>query len=60
MRLFLLKHSITSVPAVCVPAGTTSRALANVFVNYAATKDVKLDQPAAAVVIEALEKTYAC
>jgi hypothetical protein len=60
MRLFLLRHSINSVPAVCVPAGTTSRALTNAFVNYASAKGVNLEQPAAAVVIEALEKAFSC
>lgn len=60
MRLFLLRHSINSVPAVCVPTGTTSRALTNAFVNYASSKGVNLEQPAAAVVIEALKKTFSC
>lgn len=60
MRLFQLRHSINSVPAVCVPAGTTSRQLTGAFVKYAATKGVNLEQPAAAVVIEALESTFAC
>jgi hypothetical protein len=60
MRLFQLRHSINSVPAVCVPAGTASRTLTGAFVNYASVKGVNLEQPAAAVVIEALEQSFAC
>lgn len=60
MRLFQIRHSISSVPAVCVPAGTTARTLTTAFVNHASTKGVNLEQPAAAVVIEALEKVFSC
>jgi hypothetical protein len=60
MRLFQLRHSINSVPAVCVPPGTTSRTLTGAFIKYASGKGVDLDQPAAAVVIESLENAFAC
>ena len=46
--------------AFCVPAGTSSRALSEAFVRHATSKGVDLEQPAAAVVLEALQNRFAC
>lgn len=45
---------------VCVPAGTSSRAMSEAFVTYASRKGVQLGKPAAAVVIDALEESFRC
>lgn len=62
MRLHKFAHPANSDVdvAFCVPAGTSSRALSEAFVRHATTKDVDLEQPAAAVVLEALQKRFAC
>ena len=62
MRLHRFKHPAGSDVdvAFCVPAGTSSRALSEAFVRHATAKDVDLEQPAAAVVLEALQRRFAC
>ena len=60
MRLYALRNPGESGVAFCVPAGTSSRALSEAFIQYAASKGVDLAQPAAAVVYEALQNRFAC
>jgi len=60
MRLYKFTFPAESDAAVCVPAGTSSRALSQAFVQHAASNGVDLERPAAAVVLEALQKGFAC
>ena len=60
MRLYKLRYSIESAASVCVPDGTSSRVMAQMFIRYATGKGVDLQQPAASVVLEALRKAFAC
>ena len=60
MRLYKVTFTTESIVAVCVPAGTSSHALSQAFVQHATSKGVDLDQPAAAVVLEALRHKFAC
>ena len=60
LRVYSQKFPSQMPNTLCVPAGTSSRAMSEVFVKYASKKDVALDQPAAAVVIAALGTSFAC
>ena len=62
MRLHNFTHPANSDVdiAFCVPAGKSSRALSEAFVRHATTQDVNLEQPAAAVVLEALQRRFSC
>ena len=60
MRLYKVTFTAESNVAVCVPAGTSSRTLSQAFVQHATSQGVDLDQPAAAVVLEALQHRFAC
>ena len=60
LRVYNLQFPSRMPKSVCVPAGTNSRSLSEAFVRYASKKGVALEQPAAAVVIEALSKSFAC
>jgi|SRR5210317_868681 hypothetical protein len=60
MRLYKFTFTAESNVAVCVPAGTSSRTLSQAFVQHATSQGVDLDQPAAAVVLEALQHSFAC
>ena len=58
VRLQQLRNPTRSL--FCVPAGTTARALAEVFVRHASGPGVDLDRPSASVVLEALAQGYPC
>ena len=60
LRVYSLQFPSQMSNTVCVPEGTSSRAMSEAFVKYASKKGVALDQPAAAVVIDALGKSFAC
>ena len=60
IRLYKFTYPTESKGAVCVPEGTSSRMLSQAFVQHATSKGVNLDQPAAAVVLEALQRRFAC
>lgn len=60
LRVYNLQFPSQMPNTLCVPAGTSSRAMSEAFVKYASRKDVALDQPAAAVVIAALGRSFAC
>ena len=60
VRLQQLRNSTTTRSLFCVPAGTTARALAEVFVRHASGPGVDLDRPSASVVLEALAQGYPC
>ena len=62
MRLHKFTHPADSDVdvAFCVPAGTNSRALSEAFIRHATKQDVNLEQPAAAVVLEALQRRFPC
>jgi len=60
MRLYKLTYPSDSDVEVCVPAGTSSRALSQVFIQHASSKGRDLEQPAAAVVLEALQQRFSC
>ena len=49
-----------SVFRICVPEGVSARKIAEGYVDYASAKQRSMDQPAAAVVIEALQDRYPC
>ena len=60
LRVYSLQFPSQMSNTVCVPEGTSSRAISEAFVKYASKKGVALDQPPAAVVIDALGKSFAC
>lgn len=60
MRLYKFTYPAGSDVAVCVPSGASSRTLSQAFVRHATSKGVDLEQPAAAIVLEALHKEFAC
>ena len=60
LRVYSLQFPSQMPNILCVPAGTSSRAMSESFVKYASRRDVALDRPAAAVVIAALETSFAC
>jgi hypothetical protein len=60
IRLYKVTFTAESNVAVCVPAGTSSRTLSQAFIQHATSKGVDLDQPAAAVVLEALQHRFSC
>lgn len=60
MRLFQFASSAGSGLTACVPSGTSSRALSQAFIQHATSKGVNLAQPAAAVVLEALQRRFPC
>lgn len=60
LRVYSQQHPYEMPKTVCVPAGTSSRSMSEAFVRYASKKGVALEQPAAAVVIEALGTSFAC
>ena len=60
MRLYKFTYPTESDVAVCVLASTSSRALSQAFIQHASSKGVDLEQPAAAVVLEALQQRFAC
>ena len=60
LRVYRLRFPSQMPESVCVPAGTSSRSMSEAFLKYASSKDVALDQPAAAVVIDALGASFAC
>ncbi len=60
LRVYQLRHPSETPALMCVPTGTSSKQMSEVFIRYAARKGVELEQPAAAVVIEALAEAYAC
>lgn len=49
-----------SVPRICVPEGVSARKIAEGYIDYANVRQRSMDQPAAAVVIEALRDRYPC
>jgi hypothetical protein len=60
LRMYRLKRSSQTPALMCVPIGTSSKQMKENFVRYASRKGVELEQPAAAVVIEALAESFAC
>jgi len=60
LRVNSLQFPSQMPKSICVPAGINSRSMSEAFVKYASKKGVALEQPAAAVVIEALSKSFAC
>ena len=60
MRLFQLGNPVESATRVCVPEGSSARVLSEAFIKHASAKGVDLGQPAAAVVLAALQKQFAC
>ncbi len=60
LRLYEYSFPVAPRVSVCVPAGTSSRELSQAFIQHATSKGAGLDQPAAAVVLEALQKKFAC
>ena len=58
MRHLKLRHSLEMT--ACVPAGVSAKALADVFVRFAANRQSDLDKPAAELVREALIDAYPC
>lgn len=60
VRLQQLRDPTKTRSLFCVPAGTTARALTDVFVRHASGPDVDLDRPSASVVLEALAQGYPC
>jgi hypothetical protein len=60
LRISQLQNASAAPALMCVPNGTSSRQMSEVFIRYASRKGVVLEQPAAAVVIEALRDAYAC
>jgi hypothetical protein len=60
LRLYEFMFPVAPPVSVCVPVGTSSRELSQAFVQYATSVDVDLEKPAAAVVLEALKKNFAC
>jgi len=49
-----------SAPRICVPEGASARKIAEGYIDYALPRQGSMDQPAAAVVIEALRDNYPC
>lgn len=60
LRLYEFLFPVAPRVSVCVPMGTSSRELSQAFVQYATSVDVDLEKPAAAIVLEALKKNFAC
>ena len=60
LRVYNLQFPTQMPKSVCVPPGTSSRSMTEAFLKYASQKDVELDRPPAAVVMEALSKSFAC
>jgi hypothetical protein len=60
MRLYAFRYPAESKVAVCVAEGTSARVLSEAFIQHASAKGVDLEQPAAAVVLSALQKRFAC
>lgn len=60
MRLRQQQLSPETDSGVCVPAGTTARNLADVFIRYASQRKADLTQPAASLVITALQDAFPC
>lgn len=60
LRLYEFLFPVAPRVSVCVPVGTSSRELSQAFVQYATSVDVDLEQPAAAIVLEALKKKFPC
>ncbi len=60
LRVHSLQHPSPITQTICVPAGTNSRAMSEAFIRHASRKDVALERPAAAVVIEALGSAFGC
>ena len=52
--------SSKSVFRICVPEGVSARKIAEGYVDYTHAKQRSMDQPAAAMVIEALQDRYPC
>ena len=57
--LQLVDSNIAHLP-LCIPAGTTARALANVFIRHASRPGKDLEQPSASVVLDSLAKHFSC
>lgn len=60
MRLYNFTSSARLGLAACVPPGTSSRTLSQAFIQHATSKGVNLEQPAAAIVLEALQRKFPC
>ena len=60
MRLREQQLSPDEGSSICVPSGTTARNLADIFVRYASQSKADLTQPAAALVITALQEAFPC
>ena len=60
VRLLQLRDSSIARTPFCVPAGTTSRELANVFIRHASGPGIDLDRPSTSVVFEALTARFPC
>jgi hypothetical protein len=60
MRLREKQFSRDEDSSICVPSGTTARKLADVFIRYSSQSKADLTQPAAALVIKALQETFPC
>ena len=60
LRLYEFSFPVAPRVSVCMPAGTSSRELSQAFIQYSTSMDVDLEKPAAAVVLEALKKKFAC
>lgn len=60
LRLLQSRNPDSASSPICVPNGTTARALADVFIRYASRSGVDLEQPSASVVFDALAKGFPC
>ncbi len=56
----LLGGASESAPRICVPEGVSARKIAEGYIDYALPRQGSMDQPAVAVVIEALRDRYPC
>ena len=60
LRLYEFSFPVTPRVSVCMPADSSSRELSQAFIQHATSVGVDLEQPAAAIVLEALEKKFPC
>jgi hypothetical protein len=60
VRLLELRVPGSTSFTLCVPAGTTSSVLADVFIRHASRAGVDLTRPAALVVLDALTERFTC
>lgn len=60
IRLQGLQFPAETGNSLCVPKGTTSREMANLYIKHASGKNIDLNLPAASIVLEALKSAYPC